>query len=232
MKRIRTGGEAMLEIKNTILSGSFVSPLLIDELSGINVSWSLSDTEELPGSNNLHDDPMFIMPPQSNFELQSGSPCIDAGDPASDPDPDGSIGRYRRLLCSFRQYQVSVRVNEINYHSAPNYDTGDWIEIYNAGDNAVSLMDWQVRDRFKKFIIYDDILLNPGDYLVICQDTAKFRQFHPDIRNITGNLGYALGNKTGQVRVMDQDNAGPFGPLQRSWPFPAAGRRSRGNNRA
>jgi hypothetical protein len=214
----RGGGHA--EIKNTILSGSFVSPLLIDELSGIDVSWSLSDTEELPGNNNLHDDPMFMDASTRNFELQSGSPCIDAGDPASDPDPDGSIADIGAYYVHSGSTSVSVRVNEINYHSAPNYDTGDWIEIYNAGDNAVSLMDWQVRDRFKNFIVYDDILLNPGDYLVICQDTAKFRQFH-DIRNITGNLGYALGNKTGHVRVMDQDNAPVHSvPYSDSWPFP------------
>jgi parallel beta-helix repeat protein len=215
----RGGGQA--EIKNTILAGSLGSPLLADGLSGIEVSWSLSDTEELPGSNNLHDDPLFINASTGNFELRAGSPCIDAGDPATEPDPDGSradIGAYYLHSGSTR---ITIHINEINYHSAPDYDSGDWIEIYNAGDSPVSIMDWQVRDRFKKFIIYEDIVLNPGDYLVICQDTAWFRQFHPDIRNITGNLGYALGNRSGQVRVLDRHNE-PVHSVTYSdtWPFP------------
>ena len=215
----RGGGHA--EIKNTILSGSFVSPLLIDDLSAIEVSWSLSDTGELPGNNNLHDDPMFINASTGNFELQPGSPCIDAGDPESEPDPDGSRTDIGAYYVHSGINGMTIHVNEINYHPAPNYDTGDWIEIYNAGDSAVSLMDWQVRDRFRKFIIYDDIVLNPGDYLVVCQDTARFRQFHPDIRNITGNLGYALGNRSGQVRIMDRNNDPVHSvAYSDSWPFP------------
>ncbi|MFH1861684.1 MAG: T9SS type A sorting domain-containing protein, partial [bacterium] len=34
--------------------------------------------------------PLFVNP-TSDFHLQPGSPCIDAGDPASPPDPDGTI---------------------------------------------------------------------------------------------------------------------------------------------
>jgi hypothetical protein len=35
-------------------------------------------------------DPLFVSPPEHDFRLQEASPCIDAGDPASPPDPDGS----------------------------------------------------------------------------------------------------------------------------------------------
>ncbi len=39
------------------------------------------------GTGNLEDDPLFI----NQYSLQWHSPAIDAGDPAGDPDPDGTI---------------------------------------------------------------------------------------------------------------------------------------------
>jgi hypothetical protein len=42
------------------------------------------------GSGNITADPQFINAVANNYNLQSTSPCIDTGDPASPPDPDGS----------------------------------------------------------------------------------------------------------------------------------------------
>ncbi len=49
------------------------------------------------GENNLHEDPMFVDSEQHDYRLDVGSPCIDAGDPDSTPDPDGTrsdMGAY------------------------------------------------------------------------------------------------------------------------------------------
>ena len=40
---------------------------------------------------NIFMDPLFVDTLNGNYNLQSGSPCIDAGDPNSPPDPDGTI---------------------------------------------------------------------------------------------------------------------------------------------
>jgi len=42
------------------------------------------------GPGNIDLDPRFWAPASGNFNLKPGSPCIDAGDPASPSDPDGS----------------------------------------------------------------------------------------------------------------------------------------------
>jgi hypothetical protein len=42
------------------------------------------------GSGNIASDPAFVNPATGDYRLQSSSPCIHAGDPASSPDPDGS----------------------------------------------------------------------------------------------------------------------------------------------
>jgi len=43
-----------------------------------------------PGSGNTLADPRFMDASAKNFHLQAASPCIDAGDPAAAPDPDGT----------------------------------------------------------------------------------------------------------------------------------------------
>ncbi len=43
-----------------------------------------------PGMGNINADPLFADPDARDYRLRPGSPCIDAGDPATPPDPDGS----------------------------------------------------------------------------------------------------------------------------------------------
>ncbi len=43
------------------------------------------------GTGNINEDPLFIDPFNYNFHLLEDSPCIDAGDPNSPPDPDGTV---------------------------------------------------------------------------------------------------------------------------------------------
>jgi hypothetical protein len=53
--------------------------------------------QELPGTGNINDTPMFVNASENNYHLTSVSPCIDAGDPSSPLDPDGTradMGAY------------------------------------------------------------------------------------------------------------------------------------------
>ncbi|MDA3814029.1 MAG: right-handed parallel beta-helix repeat-containing protein [Candidatus Cloacimonetes bacterium] len=51
--------------------------------SDIEFSW--------PGAGNINSDPLFVNPAIGDYHLQPTSPCINAGDPLSPLDPDGTI---------------------------------------------------------------------------------------------------------------------------------------------
>jgi parallel beta-helix repeat protein len=44
-----------------------------------------------PGENDLAEDPGFVNQRLGNYRLRPDSPCIDAGNPASPRDPDGTV---------------------------------------------------------------------------------------------------------------------------------------------
>jgi hypothetical protein len=71
-----------------------------------NIFWNNASTEEISGdfkctysdiqggysgTGNINANPLFINSAAENFYLQDKSPCIDAGDPNSPSDPDGTI---------------------------------------------------------------------------------------------------------------------------------------------
>ncbi len=61
-------------------------------ISTSSVTATYSDIQgSWPGTGNIDNNPIFWNPLNGDYHLQSGSPCIDAGDPGSPLDPDGSI---------------------------------------------------------------------------------------------------------------------------------------------
>ncbi|HEX9973444.1 MAG TPA: T9SS type A sorting domain-containing protein, partial [bacterium] len=67
------------------------------------------------GVGNIDTDPMFVNPDNSDFRLQPGSPCIDAGDPTSPLDPDGT----RADMGALPFYHPSA-VNDSEENQIPN----------------------------------------------------------------------------------------------------------------
>ncbi len=64
--------------------------------AGTVATWSNLEAA-LAGTGNISSDPLFWNPLTEDVHLRPGSPCIDAGDPTGEPDPDGSradMGAY------------------------------------------------------------------------------------------------------------------------------------------
>ncbi|RLD62276.1 MAG: hypothetical protein DRJ05_00800, partial [Bacteroidetes bacterium] len=82
-----SGGTA--NVVNTIFS-QCINDYALQPNSEIDISYSLSDLTLHSGTGNLFGSPNFLNAMADNFQLSENSPCIDAGDTLSPPDPDGS----------------------------------------------------------------------------------------------------------------------------------------------
>jgi len=102
-----------------------------------------------------------------------------------------------------------VVINEINYDSDSNFNTEDWVEIYNNSDADIVLDGWKLKDSNDDnvFEFSPATMLKQGSYLVVCFDTLAFKALFGSVENYTGNLGFKFGTEGDAVRIFDNDNS-------------------------
>ena len=61
-------------------------------------------------------------------------------------------------------YQNMVVINEINYHSSDDFDSGDWVELYNHSNLDIDISQWEFMDS-------DD------SHIFTINDGIRFRQW-------------------------------------------------------
>jgi hypothetical protein len=87
-----TSGTIIYNVTNSIIDATdpvdAQSPYLV---SDINISYSDVFGEPWPGAGNLNASPMFVDQANHDYRLAETSPCIDAGDPTAEPDPDSTV---------------------------------------------------------------------------------------------------------------------------------------------
>ncbi|MCA0238271.1 MAG: CotH kinase family protein [Bacteroidetes bacterium] len=198
---LRGGGKAF--VKNTILSTSTEASVYFDAKSSVETSYSLSDREVLPGTGNLHTDPALVFPSAGNFELAPGSPCIDSGDQSSPDDPDGSQADMGAYYTHSGASALTLHINEFQYHPPFNYPTGDWVELYNRTELPIDLTGWRMAQGLNELVFPENTTVQPGAYLVVCQDTAQFRLFYAHSAPLAGNFHFDLDNKAGKIALYD-----------------------------
>ncbi len=99
----------------------------------------------------------------------------------------------------------TVVINEINYNSSDDHDSGDWIELFNPGESSIDLTDWVVRDdnNDHSYILPNETILNSQAYLIISNDLSKFQEFYSTDIPISGPFDFGLSGGGDEVRIFN-----------------------------
>ena len=118
------------------------------------------------------------------------------------PTYSGSPGQLNDLI-SLTSQREKVIINEINFNSHSNSETGDWIELYNSGTTSIDISEWVLRDKSNNiFIIPQGTTIDPDSYLVFVNDFEKFEIVYPLIPYIPMDL--SLSSNGDAVQLYDQ----------------------------
>jgi len=161
-KNLGAGGGSAT-VRNCIVSQATVSPFYCDTLSSIDVSYTLSDTDPIAGTGNVVGDPLFLDAEGDNYALQTGSPAVDAGDPSSDTDSDGTRADMGAEPFDWREGHVVI--NEIFYHPVV-VGQAEYVELTNPGGAPLDLSGYSFAKGFT-YTFPEGTVLNPNAYLVV-----------------------------------------------------------------
>ena len=197
-------GGANIIVENTIFSQCKENDIILDSLSSATVSYSLSDKNLNSGIGNIFANPKLVTPESDNYNLKSDSPCINAGNPESDPDTDSSrndIGAFPFLFSN-----DTIVINEINYNSHPQFDPDDWVELYNPHNRDLDLSFWYITDEKNDnvYVFPDGTRIESNGFLVLVKDLQKFSQQFPYVNNKIGSFIFGLNASGDMIRIFNK----------------------------
>jgi hypothetical protein len=119
----------------------------MDECSSMPPGFGVLDTVNYNGDScdvygNIFMDPMFADTASGDYHLTAGSPCIDAGNPAFDYDPDGTIPDMGAYYFDQRTPEIELPVVVLDFDTVTVGDSSSLsFNIYNIGEGNLLLYD-------------------------------------------------------------------------------------------
>lgn len=100
---------------------------------------------------------------------------------------------------------TTVTISEIHYNPDPSVDGGNWIELHNYGNAPIDLTGYQLKssDFYDHYDFPTNTVLPALGYLVIAQDTVKFKLEYPTVTNVIGNTSFGWENNGDSIYVFD-----------------------------
>ena len=99
----------------------------------------------------------------------------------------------------------NVVINEINYNSNDNHDSGDWIELYNPGEMPIDISGWVMKDDDydNSYNIPDGTILYSDYYLIITKDPTQFYEYYSSDIPAIGPFDFGLGGGGDDVKIFN-----------------------------
>ena len=136
-----------------------------------------------------------------------------------------SVISIEAVFIESEEIKNSIVINEINYYSSDNYITKDWISrIFNNSDSSIDISNWIIKDNRNDntFQFLSNQIIDSGGFWRFVGDSNSFKNFHPEIYNVIGNLGFGLSGDGDMVRLYDNTekliDSVNYG-VERTWPI-------------
>jgi len=113
------------------------------------------------------------------------------------------------LLAHFKEriYSDSLVINEINYNSADDFNTEDWVELYNPHLYDLNIAGWKLQDGNddNEFVFPENTIVESDGYLILCRDVALFADHFPAVENVYGNMDFGFSGSGELIRLFNEE---------------------------
>jgi hypothetical protein len=165
--------------------------------------------------------------PASGYKFDGWSGSMTSTEESISLSVTGSTNLYASFSVDTSSTKEIV-INEINYNSADDFDSGDWIELYNRSNSPVDVSSWYFTDSDAnhKFVLPTGTVLEPKVYLVLTENDSAFTARFPYVKNYIGEAGFGL-NRSGEFMKLVNNEGQIIDSLTYTdnspWPFEADG---------
>ena len=122
-----------------------------------------------------------------------------------------NFNRDDKITAYFAGSSVTPKlcVSELNYNADSAYNSGDWIELHNYGTTALDISGWKLSDGNDNhnFVFPTGTKIAINGYLVLVEDSNKFKATYPNVTNRIGLTGFNFSNAGDQIRIFNHLNA-------------------------
>jgi hypothetical protein len=188
------------------LDNYFVTTLINDtpERGYINVNSNLNIREEEWGGDYFEDVPITLKAiADTGYEFSHWSGLLDS----SETEIEINLTDHSEIIAHFNpSEELNIVINEINYKSSDDFDTGDWIELYNPNENEIDISGWVLRDSndSNEYIFPQETIIQGNAFLVIVRNSDDFSNFFPEITSYIGEFDFGLSGSDA-VRLFDNE---------------------------
>ena len=94
-----------------------------------------------------------------------------------------------------------------NTNISDGFDPEDWVELHNPTNETIAIGLWEFKDDNDDhvFTLSENMVLSPGQYLVLCKDADVFSELFPNVSNFVGDLGFGLSASGELVRLFESN---------------------------
>ena len=102
-----------------------------------------------------------------------------------------------------RLLAAQLVINEVMYNPLSGQNDEEWIELFNAGDEAINLGGHRIDGGID--FEFPNLDIPAGEFLVVAANTDNFHALYPDVQRVVGGWNGRLGNRSDRLLIRSPD---------------------------